>query len=169
LTGVEPVKKYLSKIIALSEINKKRKLKGLPVDPINKHLVLTGNPGTGKTTVARMLGEIYKDLGLLSKGHFVEVGQQDLVAIYTGQTASKTAKVIDSAKGGVLFIDEAYSLAGKGKGGFGAEAIEVLVKEMENFRDDLVVIVAGYQADMENFLNSNEGLKSRFSEKIVST
>jgi SpoVK/Ycf46/Vps4 family AAA+-type ATPase len=167
LTGVEPVKKYLSKIIALSEINKKRKLKGLPVDPINKHLVLTGNPGTGKTTVARMLGEIYKDLGLLSKGHFVEVGQQDLVAIYTGQTASKTAKVIDSAKGGVLFIDEAYSLAGKGKGGFGAEAIEVLVKEMENFRDDLVVIVAGYQADMENFLNSNEGLKSRFSEKIV--
>jgi len=167
LVGVEPVKKYLNKIIALSEINKKRKLKGLPVDPINKHLVLTGNPGTGKTTVARMLGEIYKDLGLLSKGHFVEVGQQDLVAIYTGQTATKTAKVIDSAKGGVLFIDEAYSLAGKGKGGFGAEAIEVLVKEMENFRDDLVVIVAGYQADMENFLNSNEGLKSRFSEKIV--
>ena len=167
LTGIEPVKKYLKKIVDLNEINIKRKAQGLPVTSFNKHLVLTGNPGTGKTTVARLIGEIYKDLGILSKGHFVEVGQDDLVAEYTGQTAKKTAKVINSAKGGVLFIDEAYSLAGKGKGGFGAESIEVIVKEMENLRDDFVLIVAGYQAEMENFLNSNEGLRSRFSDKIT--
>jgi SpoVK/Ycf46/Vps4 family AAA+-type ATPase len=167
LTGMEPVKKYLKKVADLNEINIKRKEAGLPVTSFNKHLVLTGNPGTGKTTVARLIGEIYKDLGILSKGHFIEVGQSDLVAEYTGQTAKKTAKVINDAKGGVLFIDEAYSLAGKGKGGFGAESIEVIVKEMENLRDDFVLIVAGYQAEMENFLNSNEGLRSRFSEKIT--
>jgi SpoVK/Ycf46/Vps4 family AAA+-type ATPase len=167
LTGMEPVKKYIKKVVDLNDINIKRKEQGLPVTSFNKHLVLTGNPGTGKTTVARLIGEIYKDLGILSKGHFVEVGQDDLVAEYTGQTSKKTAKVISSAKGGVLFIDEAYSLAGKGKGGFGAESIEVLVKEMENLRDDFVLIVAGYQAEMENFLNSNEGLRSRFSEKIT--
>lgn len=167
LTGIEPIKKYLKKIIALNDINIKRKKQGLPVTSFNKHLVLTGNPGTGKTTVARLIGEIYKDLGILSKGHFIEVGQDDLVAEYTGQTAIKTAKIINSAKGGVLFIDEAYSLAAKGKGGFGAESIEVIVKEMENLRDDFVLIVAGYQAEMENFLNSNEGLRSRFSEKIT--
>lgn len=167
LSGMEPVKKYLKKIVDLNEINIKRKEQGLPVTSFNKHLVLTGNPGTGKTTVARLIGEIYKDLGILSKGHFIEAGQDDLVAEYTGQTAKKTAKIINNAKGGVLFIDEAYSLAGKGKGGFGAESIEVLVKEMENLRDDFVLIVAGYQAEMENFLNSNEGLRSRFSEKIT--
>jgi SpoVK/Ycf46/Vps4 family AAA+-type ATPase len=167
LTGMEPVKKYIKKVVDLNDINIKRKEQGLPVTSFNKHLVLTGNPGTGKTTVARLIGEIYKDLGILSKGHFVEVGQDDLVADYTGQTSKKTAKVINSAKGGVLFIDEAYSLAGKGKGGFGAESIEVIVKEMENLRDDFVLIVAGYQAEMENFLNSNEGLRSRFSEKIT--
>ena len=167
MNGMELVKNHVKKIMDLETINKKRKAQGLPVTSLNKHLVLTGNPGTGKTTVARILGEIYKEIGLLSKGHFVEVGQENLVAEYTGQTAKKTAKVIESARGGILFIDEAYSLSGKGKGGFGAEAIEVIVKAMENYRDDLVLIVAGYQSEMENFLNSNEGLRSRFSEKIT--
>jgi len=167
MSGMELVKNHVKKIIDLESINKKRKAQGLPVTSLNKHLVLTGNPGTGKTTVARILGEIYKEIGILSKGHFVEVGQENLVAEYTGQTAKKTAKVIESARGGILFIDEAYSLSGKGKGGFGAEAIEVIVKAMENYRDDLVLIVAGYQSEMENFLNSNEGLRSRFSEKIT--
>lgn len=167
MNGMELVKNHVKKIMDLETINKKRKAQGLPITSLNKHLVLTGNPGTGKTTVARILGEIYKEIGLLSKGHFVEVGQENLVAEYTGQTAKKTAKVIESARGGILFIDEAYSLSGKGKGGFGAEAIEVIVKAMENYRDDLVLIVAGYQSEMENFLNSNEGLRSRFSEKIT--
>lgn len=167
LIGIEPIKKYVQEIINMHEINSRRKAQGLPELKFNKHLALTGNPGTGKTTVARILGEIYKELGILSKGHFIEAGQDDLVANYVGQTSKKTAKVVESAKGGVLFIDEAYSLSAQDRGGFGAEAIEVLVKEMENNRDDFVLIVAGYQAEMENFLNSNAGLKGRFSKTIT--
>ena len=166
LTGLEPIKSYAKNIVAFHEIAKKRKSRGLPVVPVNRHLVLLGNPGTGKTTSARLLGQLFKDLGILSKGHFVEVGQQDLVAEYVGQTAKKTNDAIKKAKGGVLFIDEAYSLAGKNRGGYGAEAIEVLVKEMENLKEDFVLIVAGYQSEMEQFLSANEGLRSRFSQKI---
>lgn len=166
LTGLEPIKSYARNLIALNEIDKKRKAQGLPVVSVNRHLVLLGNPGTGKTTSARLLGELFKELGILSKGHFVEVGQQDLIAEYVGQTAKKTNDAIQKAKGGVLFIDEAYSLAGKNRGGYGAEAVEVLVKEMENLKDDFVLIVAGYQSEMEQFLSANEGLRSRFSQKI---
>lgn len=166
LEGMLPFKQYVKKLVALSAVDERKRKAGLPVIPISRHLVLLGNPGTGKTTAARLLGRLYKELGILSKGHFTEVGQHNLVAAYVGQTAKKTSDAIQKAKGGVLFLDEAYALAGGERGGYGAEAIEVLVQEMENLRDDFVFIAAGYQADMEKFLSANEGLRSRFSTKI---
>jgi SpoVK/Ycf46/Vps4 family AAA+-type ATPase len=131
------------------------------------HSVFMGNPGTGKTTVARILARIYKALGLLERGHLVEVDKQGLVAGYVGQTAIKTAQAIDHAKGGVLFIDEAYALSSGSQGDFGSEAIETLLKRMEDLRGQFVVIVAGYTDNMNRFLESNPGLKSRFDKTFL--
>jgi SpoVK/Ycf46/Vps4 family AAA+-type ATPase len=145
------------------KIEAKRKEAGLKVPTITRHLVFVGNPGTGKTTVARLVAGIYRALGLLTKGQLVEVDRSELVAGYLGQTAMKTADVVKSAVGGVLFIDEAYSLAGDQ---YGTEAVDTLVKEMEDRRDDLVVIVAGYPAPMAFFIAQNPGLASRFRTTI---
>ena len=130
------------------------------------HVVFTGNPGTGKTTVARIIARLYGSIGLVSRGHLVEVSRADLVAGYVGQTALKVQAVVDRSVGGVLFIDEAYSLAQEGAGEFGAEAIAMLVKLMEDHRDDLAVIVAGYPDEMRQFIDSNPGLRSRFTHYI---
>jgi len=135
---------------------------------VSKHMVFSGNPGTGKTTVARMLAEIYKYMGVLKKGQLIEVDRSGLVKGYIGQTATRTQEVIEEALGGILFIDEAYALTvNKGEGDFGQEAVDTLLKAMEDYRDELIVIVAGYTDLMDEFLSSNPGLKSRFSNYIV--
>ena len=161
LEGLASVKQQVSDKADEIKVSLLRLGQGLPVPDMSNHLVFTGNPGTGKTTVARIIGKIYKALGVLSSGHLVEVDRSDLVAGYVGQTALKTKDVINRAKGGVLFIDEAYTLKGEGND-FGQEAIDTLNKLMEDYRDDLVVIVAGYKDKIKEFINSNQGLRSRF-------
>lgn len=167
LIGLESVKDEINSLINLIKIRKMREQYGMPMMDMTYHMVFTGSPGTGKTTVARLIAKIYKELGILSKGELVETDRSGLVAGYIGQTAIKVKEVVESALGGVLFIDEAYSLTGGNRAeDFGSEVIDTLVKLMEDHRDDLVVIVAGYTAEMKEFLKSNSGLVSRFNKFI---
>ena len=165
LVGLQSVKYMVRGLIAQQTVAKKRKAAGLPVMQASPHLVFSGNPGTGKTTVARLVGRLYKDIGLLSKGHVVEVGRAELIGGYIGQTAIRTKNICEKALGGVLFIDEAYSLDVDGRD-YGQEAIETILTFMEEHRGKIVVIVAGYPKEMEKFLDSNPGLRSRFDTAI---
>ncbi len=166
LVGLGAVKSNVRDWVDQIKVFQMRKDRGMPVPDMSYHLVFTGNPGTGKTTVARLMAQIYCALGLISEGHLVEVDRSALVAGYIGQTAVKTRDVLKKAYGGVLFIDEAYSLANGGANDFGQEAIDTVLKEMEDKRDNLVVIVAGYDGLMEKFISSNPGLRSRFKNYI---
>lgn len=165
LIGLQSVKEEVRSLSNFIAMRKKREEMNLPVPKVSYHCVFTGNPGTGKTTVARIMAGIFKEKGILSKGHLVETDRSGLVAEYLGQTAVKTNKIIDSALDGVLFIDEAYSLVAK-EDSYGQEAISTLLKRMEDDRDRLIVILAGYTKEMETFINSNPGLRSRFNRYI---
>ena len=166
LVGLKEVKAEVHKLVASAQIAQARKEQGMKSVTMSYHCVFTGNPGTGKTTVARFMGEIYRNLGILEKGHLIETDRSGLVGTYVGETAQKTNEIIDQALGGVLFIDEAYALATGGQNDYGAEAIATLLKRMEDDRDKLVVIVAGYSKEMKAFIDSNSGMKSRFTRYI---
>ena len=163
LIGLSTVKHDVEELIGLAKVQKMREEKGMKTVPVSLHLVFSGNPGTGKTTVARILAKLYKEIGILSQGQLVETDRSGLVAGYVGQTAIKTQKKIEEAMGGVLFIDEAYTLNQEGEN-FGQEAIDTILKAMEDHRDKFIVIVAGYTQLMKDFVNSNPGLKSRFNK-----
>ncbi len=162
LVGLKEMKHFIKEIYAWLYINKCRKEQGLKVGNQVLHMIFKGNPGTGKTTVARLLAKLFKEMEVLSKGHLLEVERADLVGEYIGHTAQKTRDLVKKAVGGILFIDEAYSLARGGEKDFGKEAIDTLVKAMEDQQHDFVLILAGYSREMENFLSLNPGLPSRF-------
>lgn len=167
LIGLESVKRLIHEIMAYSEIQKRRKIEGLKIDNLVMHMIFKGNPGTGKTTVARLLGRLYKAMGILEKGHLIEIERADLVGEYIGHTAIKVKEQVKNAIGGILFIDEAYSLARGGEKDFGKEAIDAMVKAMEDHKDNLILILAGYHQEMEQFIITNPGLRSRFPITIT--
>ncbi|MBQ1248973.1 MAG: AAA family ATPase [Selenomonadales bacterium] len=162
LVGLRSVKEMLKEVYAFWEIQKCRKKQHLASEPMVFHMIFSGNPGTGKTTVARIFGQILKQIGVIESGHIVEAERADLVGEYIGHTAQKTREKIKKAFGGVLFIDEAYSLVRGGEKDFGKESIDVLVKAMEDYKNDFILILAGYPSEMELFLSANPGLRSRF-------
>ncbi len=162
LIGLERVKTLVEEAEAYIEIQRRRQFYNLNSEPLVLHMIFTGNPGTGKTTVARILGELFKAMKVLPKGHLVEVERADLVGEYIGHTAQRTREQIKKALGGILFVDEAYSLARGGQKDFGKEAIDTMVKAMEDYKTEFILILAGYPREMANFLSINPGLKSRF-------
>jgi len=164
LVGLETVKSEVTTLISFVRMQQLRKEKGLPAVPVQLHSVFTGNPGTGKTSVAKIYAELLKECGMLKRGHLIVSSRADFVAGYVGQTAIKTKKKIREALGGVLFIDEAYSLFGQTSGDFGKEVIDTLVDEMTRHNENLVVILAGYPTEMDMLLESNPGLRSRFKK-----
>ncbi len=167
--GLENVKKEVRNLINIAQIYQKRRENGLPTADMSLHMVFSGNPGTGKTMIARLMARVYHSLGILSKGQLVEVDRSGLVAGYVGQTAIKTSKVLEKAAGGVLFVDEAYTLISGSENDFGQEAVDTILKAMEDNRDDLIVIVAGYTDLMHDFIESNPGLRSRFNRYLEFT
>lgn len=167
LIGLSEVKNLVSEISAYVQIQQQREKASLRTEQLVLHMIFKGNPGTGKTTIARIMGKLFRSMGVLSQGHLIEVERADLVGEYIGHTAHKTREQIKKAMGGILFIDEAYSLARGGEKDFGKESIDVLVKAMEDHKDNLVLILAGYKREMEWFLRSNPGLYSRFPIHIT--
>lgn len=166
LIGLEEVKREVNSLVNFIRVQKAREQSGLKSSTISYHMMFTGNPGTGKTTVARIVAKIYKHLGILTEGHLIETDRAGLVAEFAGQTAVKTNKVIDKALNGVLFIDEAYALVGENKDDFGRECVATIIKRMEDDRDKLVLILAGYTDEMESFIATNPGFKSRINRHI---